>query len=84
MSKVDWNVSRKKILTINDTFDRQDTKSYVTLDTLFTITKNYGRGLLRMRNHAWCSGYNHGNNIGRLSDVSPNFLFTKSETRRDY
>ena len=28
--------------------------------------------------------YNHGHNILRLFDTLPNFLFTTSETKRDY
>ena len=31
-----------------------------------------------------CIDYNHFHNILRLSDVSPNFPFTTSETVRDY
>ena len=28
--------------------------------------------------------YNHGHNILRLFDASPNFIFTTSEMKRDY
>ena len=34
--------------------------------------------------HVESNYYNHGHNILRHFDILPNFLFTASETKRDY
>ena len=39
---------------------------------------------LLQQQHSQTYIYNHGHNILRLFDTSPNFIFTTSEMKRDY
>ena len=36
------------------------------------------------RKMSWVEYYNHGHNILRILVTLPNFIFTTSETKRDY
>ena len=75
-----------KLSKWTNTLKKKTTISKQYFESTAKLAKNliHAMSACKSSKGVWKLYYNHGHNIVRLFDTLPNFLFTISETKRDY